>query len=460
MSGEEKKMKIKILFTIRFDHINIKKANFFGINQLAAGKFPGSNKLKPTKIGFWGGRHRGFQGVPAFCDPPAYIFAPLGKDSASKWDPAPEVECLRRASMTKNISFLIWLCCSMLLLIGGCGWNDTTAVSSPTIDYANYNVIGKDWSVKFNNNGSHNLVAVKNRLTLSNVISGLPAFASEWGLAASEDLFDQSEVFVIIFITEEEFLRTYPNIETAEVFYTREVHFNKGVADSYVYNINDKVGGDGLIDGVNRTGMLCLIKESSPRGDLLLALGAYQLEALLRVAAPADYKLVAVFEQWAPELNRLITVYPTTANGKWIKWAFNLKPGETEQIIIDESYLDPTAIDMGHAIVNVYNASDIGIEIKRGSEKVYNNSRTTIFDPLEQSSFQLWMPNIGDEFVDEVTVGNLHIDIMDIGVTIPSFTYRNGYWYNIVIGGDSSGLTVESIEEVGRIPIESLFETD
>jgi hypothetical protein len=90
------------------------------------------------------------------------------------------------------------------------------------------------------------LVAFKGSVTPSNLISGIPEFATNHGLR-KEGIFTSTGDFALILVSEEEYINNKSNPAAANIFAEIYAFYNDQADNNNVFKISSKAGGNGRI---------------------------------------------------------------------------------------------------------------------------------------------------------------------------------------------------------------------
>jgi hypothetical protein len=171
-------------------------------------------------------------------------------------------------------------------------------------------------SVYIDNNTIEKLIAFKDKISLNNLISGIPSYALNHGLKKDAALFNITGPFALIFITEEQYNKNKANLENAVVFARLFAFYHTEATVNSRYQISSKAGGTGRIILNNPTSKNVIIRMNGPTGEILGYVPPYIINMPLCVQAPDIYSLYPVITYYSPVTGELYSVIPTYASGE------------------------------------------------------------------------------------------------------------------------------------------------
>ena len=131
----------------------------------------------------------------------------------------------------------------LLALVTGCA---NPPDNEPDVDTVDFTSHVTDYSVLIRNNTNERLIAFKGELRKDNIIGGIPARAASHALPKNPALFDKSEMFPMILLTEGQFnaYRNDLNLLTNTPFVRLLVSYSRNADNAAVYELSEFIGGN------------------------------------------------------------------------------------------------------------------------------------------------------------------------------------------------------------------------
>ncbi|MCL2880078.1 MAG: hypothetical protein FWF29_07525 [Treponema sp.] len=203
--------------------------------------------------------------------------------------------------------FFLFFSCDLLT-------NKADNGDSSSVDFTSHNT---NYSILVRNNTGERLVAFKGSLGTSTLIGGIPAHAQNHGLANTPALFDKTEDFPLILLTESQYTANKNNLESQkDMPFTRVyVFFNKSGDNTAVYEIAAGLGGNNSLRVINpSTTMNIELRLNGVAGETIGYAPAGILETTLKLN-DGNYNIFPVFKRYNQMRDVVDTVYPAGGTG-------------------------------------------------------------------------------------------------------------------------------------------------
>ena len=197
---------------------------------------------------------------------------------------------------------------------------DTTGTGAP--DFSSHNT---DYSILVRNNTGERLVAFKGELQADKLVGGIPAHAQNHGLPGSPALFDKTEDFPLILLTEAQYNANKSNLQSQRnTPFTRVyVFYNKNGTNDAHYEIAAGLGGNNtltvILPSMNTN---VEIRVGGVAGETIGYAPLGMLTTDLKLEN-GDYNLFPVFVRYNRNRDVVEKVYPKNAAGTY-NWFFPL----------------------------------------------------------------------------------------------------------------------------------------
>jgi hypothetical protein len=188
------------------------------------------------------------------------------------------------------------------------------------VDFRSHNT---NYSVLVRNNTSERLVAFKGDLRRDTLIGGVPARAENHGLPNNLALFDKTESFPLILLTEAQYRANINNLNSQRnTPFTRVfVFFNRQGDNTVVYELSDRLGGNNQLKIINSSVSVNVeLRLGGVAGETIGFAPAGILETTLRLH-DGDFYIFPVFRRYNQSRDLVETVYPkgTGSGGAWFQ---------------------------------------------------------------------------------------------------------------------------------------------
>jgi hypothetical protein len=320
-------------------------------------------------------------------------------------------------------------------------------------------------SIYVDNNSGEKLVAFKGSLNPNYLISGIPAYATNHGLAKSSTLFSSTGDFALILITETEYTKNKGNLAAAPVFAQIYAFYNHEATNNNSFQISSKSGGTGRITLNNPTSYNIEIRKDGPTGEVLGYAAANLTSTVLRLEAPENYSLYPIFKKYNPIEKEIYSVVPkyTSGNlsGQPFAKDFGLATADgTASWNLSEITVTGFALSSGSFFLRVTNNASTGVRFFQGDAIQTTSTGIQIINPTETNVYTVKITQNPDKtYPASQTISGLKIGTLTNAPAIPSQAYKPDYIYTIEItGSDASNLTLGGItESASPIDLEDLF---
>jgi preprotein translocase subunit SecG len=295
----------------------------------------------------------------------------------------------------------------MAILLLSCGTGDETTDNSG-IDYTSHNT---SYSILVRNNTGERLIAFKGDLLDSKLIGGIPAHAQNHGLPNDPALFDKTEDFPMIILTEAQYNANKDNLSSLKnTPFTRVyVFFNRSGDNTIVYEIAAGLGGNNEFKIINASNSINVeLRLNGAAGETIGYAPAGILETTLKLQ-DGNYNIFPVFKRYNTFRDVVETVYPqgSGSNYTWFE-SYSFGEGTTSATMNLKNLLQNTTFVLGAAWVYVNNqTSSGGIRFVEGSNVKETASGLTNIMSGNPRTFQIDMPKAGNNtYADSITVSN------------------------------------------------------
>jgi hypothetical protein len=333
------------------------------------------------------------------------------------------------------------------------------------VDFTSHNT---NYSILVRNNTSERLIAFKGDLRHDMLIGGIPSRAQNHGLPNDLSLFDKTESFPMILITESQYeanrgeLNSLRNTPFTRVF----VFFNRSGDNTTVYEIAEGLGGRNEFRIVNASNSINIeLRVGGVAGVTLGFAPAGMMTTILRLA-DGDYDIFPVFVRYNAFRDVVETVYPQgAASGyAWYRsFSFDGGPSVTMNL---RDLLSGVSFSSGAAWVVVNNQTQGGVQFLAGTQTYVTPSgvRNIMSSPV---TFQIDMPRVGGVYDDSVVVANwrfgptghnVPLQVSESNNTVvSSVTLERDKMYTVTVTGDHNDNTLKAwISSIADIPASEL----
>jgi len=331
--------------------------------------------------------------------------------------------------------------------------SNNTNNSSGLPDFTSHNT---DYSILVRNNTGERLVAFKGELRADALIGGIPAHANNHGLPPNLTLFDKTEDFSMIVLTEAQYNANKSNLMSQRnTPFTRVyVFYNKSGDNSSVYEIAEGLGGNNSFVITNASNSINVeLRVNGVAGETLGFAPASILNTTLKLQ-DGDYSIFPVFKRYNKVRDVVETVYPqgTGSNYAWFR-EYSFGEGNTQTMNLKE-LLQGTTFTSGAAWVYVNNQTSAGIRFFEGSNPRVTPSGRYVINNGDPITFQIDMPKVGTKYADSVTVSNwafgpsgftaaLQQSESD-STSVTSLIIERNKMYTVTVSGDHNNGTLKA----------------
>ena len=311
---------------------------------------------------------------------------------------------------------LFTLVISVLFMVFSCDSNDdpdknkdtnTTTDNGP--DFTSHNT---DYSILVRNNTGERLVAFKGELKAEVLVGGIPAHAQNHGLPRNLTLFDKTEDFPLIILTEAQYNTNKNNLNSQKnTPFTRVyVFYNKSGDNTSVYEIAEGLGGTNSFEIVNASNSINVeLRVNGVAGETLGYAPAGILNTTLKLQ-DGNYNVFPVFKRYNKTRDVVEIVYPkgTGSNYAWFQ-SYSFGEGTTSAEMNLKTLLQSTTFTSGAAWVYVNNQTTSGgIRFVEGTNVYRTASGLENIMSGNPRTFQINMPKAGEgnKYADSIVVGS------------------------------------------------------
>ena len=307
--------------------------------------------------------------------------------------------------------------------------------------------------VYVDNNSSERLIAFKGSLDSNNLISGIPANAVNHGLKKDDELFNVTQDFILVLITEDQYNQNKANLAAAAVFTQLHVVYRHGGISVDRVSISDRLGGSGSIIFNNPTEYNIEIRIGGTQGEILTSIPPYMINVQLKVNAPDDYILFPILKRFNPTTMEMHYFYPVLPGGLPYFRALSLNEPPSEISWNLSELVELTDITSGGFYLRVINNSGTGVQLNNGDVTLITSLGISLINPESSSEYFLEFPrNPNGSYPDTRIFNLLRIGTSALLIYLPSFEFELDYIYSIeVTGEDPSNLVLGSIIRLNKI---------
>lgn len=366
--------------------------------------------------------------------------------------------------MKKKSLCLAIVCITAVLLSAACGNafgnkkkdNQENMPDANPVSFDNF----KPRSISVKNNTGERLVAFKGAIEASSLISGVPANASNHGLKPDAALFGETGDFALLFLTEKVYNENKNNLAAVKnsPFASIYAFYNKNGSNDLVYTIGSSSGGKAKLTLQNNSPFNVEIRVNSPEGEVLGYTGAYTANTVLNIN-PGDYTLYPVFKKYIARDNEIYSVVP--------KFKKSNKPFAQDFAITDTDswnvggLWDATVLQLssGGFYLTINNQSNTAVRFTKGTTEFETSLGVKGIKSGSQATFFVAFDKEADgSYPDSFKMSTLRIGSALYPNTLPEYTYQLDTKYSITIkGSEADNLTLEAVEDKGKVNIDKLF---
>jgi len=302
-------------------------------------------------------------------------------------------------------------------LILGCYADDSSPSTTGNVDYTSHNT---DYSILIRNNTSERLVAFKGELKAETLIGSIPTKTKDHGLPKNPALFDKTEDFLLILLTEAQYnayksnLGLLRNTPFTQVY----VSYKQGGSNSTLYEIAGCLGGSNGLVISNSSSVNVELRVNSVAGEILGFVPAATFNTIFNLQ-DGKYTIFPIFKRYNQFRDTVETVYPKEpdSDNAWFK-EITVSGGETCNWNL-EDLLQSTTFTSGVAWVYIENQTSGEISFLNGLVYVMTASGRHEISSGESTTFQVDMPKTADgKYADSVVVSNWKFGPFGFGVAL------------------------------------------
>jgi len=241
-------------------------------------------------------------------------------------------------------------------------------------------------------------VAFKGELRDDRMLGGITV-GGVHGLERKPALFQASEGFALILLTEDQYIANKANLKNLEQtpFTRLYAFFNANGTNETIYEVSSRLGGDCTIQIQNMSPLPVELRLNEKTGETLGFAGATSLNTKLYVS-PGDYYIFPVFIKYNNLRDEVITVYPRDANGFPYYTQRQLgEDGQFELSLNVTQILQNTEFSTGTAWLIIDNqATDTGVQLQRGDVVQRTSTGISTINNGYSRNFQINMERTGE----------------------------------------------------------------
>jgi hypothetical protein len=340
------------------------------------------------------------------------------------------------------------------------------------IDFTSHNT---GYSILVRNNTSERLIAFKGDLLESKLIGGVPSRATNHGLPKDPALFDKTEDFPMVILTEAQYNANKDNLNSLKnTPFTRVyVFFNKSGDNTIVYEIADGLGGNNEFKIINASNSINVeLRLGGAAGETIGYAPAGILETTLKLQ-DGNYNIFPVFKRYNAFRDVVETVYPqgSGSNYAWFE-SYSFGEGTTTATMNLKNLLQNINFVLGAAWVYVDNqTTGGGIRFVEGSNVRATATGLENIMSGAPKTFQIDMPKAGNNtYADSTTVSNWKFGAtgFEVGLQtgendstpLSSLKIDQGKMYTITVSGSHNDNSLKAwVSNATEIPQNELSGT-
>jgi hypothetical protein len=371
--------------------------------------------------------------------------------------------------MKKLLKFLVLtLIVGSVSSIAGCKEDEDTGGKTPDtgVSFESFSPP----SIYVDNKSGERLVAYKGSLNPNYLISGVPAYATNHGLAktnsVNNSLFNTTGDFALILITEDQYNKNKNNPAAAAVFAEIYAFYNNEATNNNRFQISSKSGGSGRITLNNPTSWNIEIRKDGPTGEVMGYVAAHMTNTVLRVNAPDDYSLYPVFKKFVPtdkEIYEIVPKYTSGAlQGKPYAKDFALSTADSTAAWNLAEVAEKVTFNLtsGSFYLRIVNNSSDAVRFTRGDDEQLTSMGIRGIPPANTNVYAVKITRNPDgTYPASQEISQLKIGTPTNPLAVPANTYKLDYVYTITVTGpDQSNLALGAItESENKLNIEAMF---
>jgi hypothetical protein len=325
-------------------------------------------------------------------------------------------------------------------------------------------------SIYVDNKSGERLIAFKGSLNPNYLISGIPAYATNHGLAktssVNNSLFTQTGDFALILITETEYNKNKTSPASAPVFAEIYAFYNHEATNNNRFQISSKSGGTGRITLNNSTSWNIEIRKDGPTGEVMGYVASNMTNTVLRVHAPDDYSLYPVFKRFVPSDKEIYEVVPKYTSGALTgkpyakDFALSTADGTSSWNLAEVAEKVNFTLSSGSFYLRIVNNSNTAIRFTRGDDEQLTSMGIRGIAPANTNVYSVKIARNPDgTYPTSQEISMLKIGTLQNPVAVPTNIYKLDYVYTITVtGADASNLALGTITESDKpLDLEAMF---
>jgi hypothetical protein len=289
-------------------------------------------------------------------------------------------------------------------------------------------------------------VAFKGELRTDRLIGGIPAHAQNHGLPKDPALFDKTEDFPLILLTESQYTTNKSNLASQKnTPFTRVyVFYNLSGDNTAVYEIAGGLGGTNRLHIINPSiSMNIELRLGGVAGETIGYAPAGILDTTLRLN-DGNYNVFPVFKRYNAFRDVVETVYPKASSGDpWFR-PVSFGEGTDDYEMNLRDLLKGLTMTSGAAWVVVVNQTAAGIRFVEGG--TVHKTASGLENIMTERTFQIDMPKVSGNYADSKDVANWKFGPVSYEVPLQvsaadtaekgTFTIERDKMYTITVTGD------------------------
>jgi len=354
--------------------------------------------------------------------------------------------------MRKRMKFAVILAVAILLFACDTGDDPKKEEETGGGDFTSHNT---DYSILVRNNTNFKLVAFKGDLQADKLIGGIPAHANNHGLPYKPALFDKTEDFPLILLTEAQYNNNKNNLLSQKnTPFTRVyVFYNKQGDNSSVYEIAEGLGGTNKLRIINTSTTINVeIRLGGVAGETIGYAPAGIQETTLKLE-DGDYIVFPVFKRYNRIRDVVETVYPKRQDGQ--PWRQSISLGDfgngtvvSEHLMNLNELMKNLVMTSGAAWIIIDNQTEQGVRFLEGGtprKTLTGREYTSTSAPL---TWQIDMPKLSNNnYADSRDVSNWKFgpsadevslqESKDVNTILSTVTIERDKLYTITVSGQA-----------------------
>jgi len=319
-------------------------------------------------------------------------------------------------------------------------------------------------SVRINNMTNERLVAFKGTLSIANLISGIPAMASNHGLKRDTALFSGTEQFLLVLITENQYNLYRNNLQqlASNEFFKIPVLYST-TDHEWVYSISDFIGGNGRIMINNQTPYNVILHKDDSSGEILTFVSPYMVNYVINLKAPMEYEIYPEIISYNPSTGIIFSIYPIFQYGqnRPFYWRAFLSINSTYTINISEATSGSDIyFSSGGAFFRIINNSGTAVYFWQGDYILTSTQKMESINPGVTENFFISFPRNPS---NGTHVQSYYFPYFKIGTATNALsvqeydTYQLDNIYEITVTGSNAvNLQLGTIINRGKIDLDSI----